>query len=349
MEEQIIEIEKLKKQTPNGSLPTLKEGIRQVLTKKLEGKTESDVERMVKSGELNITIHKVAGTMEITTNVTGNDVARVRVNPEWDIAPRRMPFVRDRIGFTGTNSPTDRVVEMNNEDGDAAWTAEGTLKPLVDFNLKTTDYTSKEVSARADVTEKMLTDIDRLMGEIEKKIMSVIDLKEEDGILFGTGLANDPVGITNVASAYVIDGVSVVKPNNYDAIVAAYTQLITLEHMPNACYVNPIDWANMKLRKGEDDQYVVNLPGQVIDGLPILPKNKIPVGYFLIGDFTKATGLDYKALEIKPGYINDNFGKAILTLRGIKEIIFYVPTNHHNAFVYDQFSVVKEDIEEVIN
>ncbi len=341
------QISKFNNSIPTDQLPTLKEGLRQVLSKKLEGKSESDIERMVKSGELSFTIRKTAGTMEITTNVTGNDVGRVRVNPNWDVAPRRIPFVRDIIGFTSTNSPTDRVVEMSNEDGDATWTAEGSLKPLVDFDLKTTDYTSKEVSVRVDVTEKMLADVDRLMGEIEKKIMSVIDLREEDGILFGTGSGNDPVGITTIASAYTITGVATQNPNNFDAIVAAYTQLITLEHSPNACYVNPIDWANMKLRKGQDGQYVVNLPGQVIDGLPIFPKNKIPVGYFLIGDFTKATGLDYKTLEIKPGYINDNFGKAILTLRAIKEIIFYVTTNQHNAFIYDSFDVVKEDITEV--
>lgn len=342
------EMNKIKNAAPAGNLPSMKEGIRQVLAKTVEGKSEAQIRDMIKSGDLTITIRKTAGVMEVSTNVTGNDVGRVRVNPVWDIAPRRMPFVRDIIGFSSTNSPTERVVEMLNEDGDAAWTAEGALKPLVDFDLKTTDYTSKEVSAATQVSEKMLFDIDRLMGEIEKKIISLVDLKEENGILFGTGTGNDPVGVTEVASAYVLDGISVVEPNNYDAIVAAYTQLISLEHNPNACYVNPIDWANMKLRKDANNQYVVNLPGQVIDGLPIIPKNQIPVGYFLIGDFTKATGLDYKALEIVPGYEGDNFRKAIVTLRGIKEIIFYVPTNQHNAFVYDQFSVVKEDIAEVV-
>ena len=341
------EMQKIGKQMPAGQLPTMKEGIRQVLSKAIEGKTESQVRDMSKSGDLTITVTKAAGVMQVSTNVTGNDVGRVTVNPVWDIAPRRMPFVRDIIGFSSTNSPTERVVEMANEDGDAAWTAEGALKPLVDFDLKTTDFTSKEVSAATEVSEKMLFDVDRLMGEIEKKIISMVDLKEENGILFGTGSGNDPVGVTAVASAYVIDGVSVKDPNNYDAIVAAFTQLVTLEFNPNACYVNPIDWANMRLKKDANNQYVVNLPGQVIDGLPIFPKNQIPLGYFLIGDFTKATGLDYKSLEIVPGYESDNFRKAIVTLRGIKEIIFYVPTNQHNAFVYDQFAVVKSDIEEV--
>lgn len=332
------------------NLPTIKEGLRQVLSKQLAGKSENEIARMVKAGELNIKVEKTAGTMQVSTNITGNDVGRVTVNPVWDITARRMPFVRDIIGASSTTSPTDRVTEMYNEDGDAAFTAEGSIKPLVDFDLKTTDYVSKEVTARADVSEKMLADVDRLMAEIEKYIINKIDLKEENGILFGTGGSNDPVGITDVASAYTLSGIVVNNANNYDAIIAGYTQLISLEHNPNAVYVNPIDWANMKTRKAAGDgQYIINLPGQVIDGLPILPKNQIPVGYFLIGDFTKATLLDYKALEITPGYINDNFGKAVLTLRAIKEIIFYVPTNQHNAFLYDQFSVVKEAIEEHLN
>lgn len=339
------EMERLKNSNPvNEKLMSLKAGIRKALAGLVEGKSEAEIREMAKKGELTITVVKAADTMLISTNVTGNNVGRVAVSPNWDYAPMRMPFIRDFIRATGTNSPTSRVVEASNDDGDAAWTAEGALKPLIDFDLKTTDYTAKEVSVAVEVSEKMLYDIDKLMAYIEKKIINKVDLKEEDGILNGSGSGNDPVGITNVASAFTLVGIETENPNNMDAIIAAYTQLLSLEYQPNVCFLNPIDWANTKMKKDKDGQYVINLPGQVIDGLPIIPKNKIPVGYFLIGDANQAMLEDYKALVIEPGYTGDNFRKGIITLRGIKEIIFYVPTNQHNAFVYDQFSVVKEAI-----
>lgn len=327
--------EMLKKQAAPAKVIGLKEAIRTELTAKFAGKTLEEVKGMMGKGvEINI---KAAGTFLTSTHTTGQ-VQSFEVDPMLDAAPQKKLFLRDVVGATSTSSETIIVREKYNEDGDAAWVAEGSIKSLVDFDMRTQTYHAKMIDATTEVGENSLNDIADLMSEIEKEIIYKIELKEQHGELFGTGAANDPVGLTVIASAFVLTSMAdVVEPNRTDALIACDTQLKTMNFAGNFVAINPVDAGLMKLQKDEMGGYILDPARPELAGYKVIESNDIPVGYFLLGDGTKTNIKDYEALNIKFNYSGTGFADGIVTIRGTKRIHAYTKTQNQPAFIYDSF------------
>ena len=327
--------EMLKKQAAPAKVIGLKEAIRTELKSKFTGKSLEEAKEMVHKG-LEIEI-KAAGTFLTSTHTTGQ-VQSFEVDPMLDAAPQKKLFLRDVVGATSTSSETIIVREKYNEDGDAAWVAEGSIKSLVDFDMRTQTYHAKMVSATAEVGENSLNDIADLMAEIEKEIIYQIEEKEQYGELFGTGNANDPVGLTAIASAFVLTSMAdVVEPNRTDALIACDTQLKTMNFAGNFVAINPVDAGLMKLQKDEMGGYILDPARPELAGYKVIESNDIPVGYFLLGDGTRTSIKDYQALTLKLGYSGTGFENGIITIRGDKRIHAYTKTQNQPAFIYDSF------------
>jgi HK97 family phage major capsid protein len=332
------ELRKLKENKQPAARVGLKEAIKNELKSKFEGKTIDEVKAMIGAG-VKIEI-KAASTFLTSTHTTGQ-VQTFEVDPMLDAAPKKKLFLRDIIGVTSTGSETMIVREKYNEDGDATWVAEGSIKSLVDFDMRTQTYHAKQVSATTEVGENSLADINDLMAEIENEIIYEINEKEQHGELFGTGGANDPVGLTVCASAFVITSMNdVVDPNRMDALVAADTQLKTLNFAGNFVAINPIDAALMKLSKDDSGAYLLPTDRQELVGYRVIESNDIPVGSFLLGDSTKTNIKDYQSIQITFGYSGTGFADGVVTIRGSKRVHAYTKTQNHNAFVYDTFANV---------
>jgi len=316
----------------------LKQAVRNELTSKFAGKTIDEIKSMVHGG-LKIEI-KAASTFLEATHTTGQ-VQTFEVDPMWDAAPRKRLFLRDVVGSVSTSNETTIVREKYNEDGDAAWVAEGSIKSLVDFDLRTQTYHAKEISASTEVGENSLADITGLMAEIENEIIYQIEEKEQYGELFGTGGSNDPVGLTVIASAFVLTSMKEVEdPNRIDALIAANTQLKSLNFTGDFVALNPIDADLMKLAKDESGAYLLPTDRQALAGYSVIESNDIPVGYFLLGDSTKTNIKDYQSLQIAVGYSGTGFENGIVTIRGTKRILAYTKTQNQPAFIYDSFENV---------
>ena len=327
--------EMLKKQVEPAEKIGLKEAIRSQLKAKFSGKKLEEVKEMVAKG-LEIEI-KAASTFLTSTHTTGQ-VQTFEVDPMIDAAPKSRLFLRDVVGATSTGSETIIVREKYNEDGDAAWVAEGSIKSLVDFDMRTQTYHAKQVSATAEVGENSLNDIADLMAEIEKEIIYEIEDKEQYGELFGTGGSNDPVGIVTTASAFVLTTMDEVEnPNRTDALIACDTQLKTLNFAGNMVALNPIDAGLMKLQKDEMGGYILDPSRPELAGYSVIETNDIPVGYFLLGDSTKTNIKDYESLVLKFAYSGTGFADGIVTIRGHKRVHAYTKTQNQPAFIYDSF------------
>lgn len=327
--------EMLKKQVEPAGKIGLNEAIKAQLKTKFSGKKLEEVKEMVAKG-LEIEI-KAASTILTSTHTTGQ-VQTFEVDPMIDAAPKKKLFLRDVVGATNTTSETIIVREKYNEDGDAAWVAEGSIKSLVDFDMRTQTYHAKQVSATAEVGENSLNDIADLMAEIEKEIIYEIEEKEQYGELFGTGGSNDPVGITTTASAFVLTTMDEVEnPNRTDALIACDTQLKTLNFAGNMVALNPVDAGLMKLQKDETGAYILDPSRPELAGYTVIESNDMPVGYFLIGDASKTNIKDYESLVLKFGYSGTGFADGIVTIRGHKRVHAYTKTQNQPAFIYDSF------------
>lgn len=269
-------------------------------------------------------------------------------------APDLIPFVQNWTD----NGNTDRVslayVDEVGQEGDAAFIGEGIVKPLFDVDYEIRYSQAKKVAGKVKVSEEALADIPFMQAEINRKLRQRHDLALQDGILNGDGLGANLTGITEVAAAFAAGGLAAAIDNaqNYDVIVAAYNQILVASdsnYIPNAIFVHPTDATLMKLTKDADNNYILppftDASGEVVNGVRVVQNTKIPVGRFLIGDFSKAHVRTYQDFSIRVGYTGDDFEKNLVTLLGESRQHLWISENEKIAFVYDQFSVAKTALE----
>ena len=135
----------------------------------------------------------------------------------------------------------------------------------------------------------------------------------------------------------------------YDAIVAAYTQILSTSKMnyrPNLVLMNPIDYAMMQLEKDANGQYLrpFRAGDELIRGLAVETSTAIEQGKFRIGDFNYLNIRDLVQLTITFGWENDDFTKNLVTMIGEKRLMAYVKAQYKTAFVSDSFATVMEAI-----
>jgi len=78
--------------------------------------------------------------------------------------------------------------------------------------------------------------------------------------------------------------------NNYDVLVAAWTQLRNLKSVATGVLLHPSDYASMVLTKDSQNNYVFGAPNQVIPnlfGAPIVPHTAVTSDKYFLGDFSK--------------------------------------------------------------
>jgi HK97 family phage major capsid protein len=283
---------------------------------------------------------KAAGTMLISTN-TGSSayIPQPEFVPGYNPLVRNMPFVENYSNVSSTGSA--RIVWINqiNPDGNAALTAEGAVKPLIDFDLQSEVSNAEKYADKIKVSTEMLEDIDFIAAAIENELRYKVDIVVDAALL---------ADLVAYAPAFTLTTIETTTPGIADAILAAATQVRTFNFLANFAFINPVDWANMMLYKSTTGEYTnpiwISDNMAVIGGVTVVATNQIPAGDLLIGDMSKFVVRNYKPFTIQYGYVNDDFERNLVTIIGERRIHDYVSANHVNAFVYDTFSNIQTAI-----
>lgn len=289
---------------------------------------------------------KAAATMLESTNIAPTTYLPYReIVPGYVDLVRNRPFLELYANSSGTTSAKIVWVEKQNPDGTCAFIAEGAVKPLIDFDWVTNESSAKKVADKIKVSTEMLDDIPFMAAAIQNELRYQVDIKVDDALLSGAGGVSLD-GITTLVGGYVLTSISTTDPTDSDAIRAAAAQIISLNFMPNLVFVNPIDAANMDLSKAVTSGVYMLPPfttadGRTIAGAQIIETNQIPVGFVLIGDFTKFVVRNYKPFVANMGWVNDDFEKNLVTVIGERRLHSYIAENHLGAFVYDSLATIK--------
>jgi len=300
---------------------------------------------------------KAAGSI-VGGNIIGSN-ANLVPEPEAQgviNTPQVTPFITDIVDMSNTSSAAITWVDEKNLDGDAAFTLEGALKPLIDMDFEPQLSAAKKVAGRIKVSDEMLDDVDWMTAEINKKLRRRHDIALETGILFGDNGTNPEEfdGITENAAAFVGESLAgtVDEANNFDVIRAAIRQIVNAgsgEFISDYVLINPDDGAAMDMTKGTDGHYVlptfVTDGGKTVSGVRIIEKPQIPTGSFLVGDFQKSHVRNYKSFSIKVGYDGNDFSENMRTIIGESRSHHYISTVEYTAFVYDTFANGKASLE----
>jgi hypothetical protein len=306
----------------------------------------------VKGAKMHFTI-KAAGTMLTSTNLTpsGNRIARTETEAGRVGFVRRMPFILDLVTVQSTNAKNVFWVEMVNEDGTVAMTAEGAVKSQIDWDYVEASERVKKVTAFTKASKEMLDDVDGFAGDIAAEITERIKLFLDSQVLTGDGTGENLVGIATNATAFAAGNLAdtVDSANDSDALRAAIAQVVRSEFYPTAIVINPDKAAAMDLQKATDGHYILppfqTADGMKIKGIPVVENTGVAADAFYVGDFSKFKVKIREEINIQIGYDGDDWTKNLVTPLGEMRAVSYIPANHYGAIVAGTFTAAKAALE----
>jgi hypothetical protein len=293
---------------------------------------------------------KAAGTMLISTNVSGGNVpVEQRLAGMDAIASRRIRFL-DVVTRGTAESNVISWVSQINKDGAAGGTLEGNLKNQIDFDLIVVSESVKKRTVYIKVSDEMVDDISFMQAEINNELMRELLKDVENQVYQGDNVGVNLNGIKTVATPFAAGTFAgtVDNANDADVLTVAMNQIQVAEQDDaNYAFVHPNTITALKLIKTSttDRRYIDRLAmvaGQLsLDGVSLVPTTLVTDGEYLIGNFAAATVYDKGQININVGRENDDFTKNLVTILAEWRGLCLVKTNRRPAFVTGVFTVDK--------
>jgi HK97 family phage major capsid protein len=144
---------------------------------------------------------------------------------------------------------------------------------------------------------------------------------------------------------------TIVDANNYDVLVAAWTQLRNLKSNTTAVLLHPSDYAVMILTKDSQGMYVFGAPNQNIPnlfGAPIVPHTAVTSDKYFLGDFTKLVAGQRAGLTVR--FYDQNEDDAIKNLVTvvIEERISFA-ADRADRIIYGDFSADRVALDDTLS
>lgn len=314
-----------------------------------------------KAGSVELFTTKAVGnvtTGSVATDTSGNALLDLLNADDLRGLNLRDPFIEEYATVTRTSKAVIGYADYTPKEGAVNYVAEGAEKSQIDLKVEVKHATPKKAAGYIVQTDEAWQDIPRLESEARTLLLKKYLLRRQNGILFGDGQGENPLGVTEIAASYnpALAGVQNADADNLrDAIVAAAVQIYNtvnyadeVQYMPNVAFVNPSDFAGLKLIRTDhgylfpDIQATAN--NGALAGFPVVAKSEIPVGKLLIGDFTYLNIVNYIDYTVSLGWVNDQFIKNMFTMIGEGRFFTYVRTLDQKAFIYDDIATILDGI-----
>lgn len=197
---------------------------------------------------------------------------------------------------TTSNLANTHAVDIAVTADDFVYTPELQLKPQANATFNLVQSPMKTLAHWIPASRQILRNRQMLRSHIDARLMQGLELSEENQILYGDNSADQLQGLMTHANAQSYawsDGQ--VGDTKLDAVRRAIT-LSQLAHYPvDGTVLNPTDWEDIELAKGEDLHYLwVNVAsggGMTIWRVPIVVTTAMQSGDFLAGAFSMGAAL----------------------------------------------------------
>jgi len=277
------------------------------------------------------------------------------IDPVIHSAPKQDVFI---MGLVDTQmapgSESVWYVERVNEDGDAAFIAEGALKPLVDGDYQERKVDMKEVAERWKMTKRLINHAPSVVGDFRTHADELIRLKMDSGVLTGDGTGNNLSGIAALAAPFVVPTqLANFYPSAtiFDAImaVATYVRLNNFKGQLT-CVLNTVWKAKFFGNKeATTNNYImpsfVAPDGTSVGDVMVVFENGMDADSILLGDLKRFKVRIAEDVEYAEGYENDDFSKNLVSRKLESFLACYLPANYAGAIIYDDIATVLTAIE----
>jgi hypothetical protein len=305
------------------------------------------------------TVNKAAALMttaNVVPNVAGgfNQLFGNYMDQVIHAVPKPKNFILSLVDVT--TQPGTEIIwydQRINEEGDAAFIAEGALKPLVDGEYKEFSAPIKEVAARWKMSNRVMMHAPRVVSNFREHAEELVEQKMDSGVLTGDGTGNNLSGIATLASPFVAPTQLAgyyTDPNIWDVVnaVASYVALNNFEG--NLTVVLNTVWkAMMAGIKDAEGRYLVppfvTPDGKTISGVEVVFANKMPAGKILLGDLKRFKVVIAENIIFAEGWENDDFSKNLTSFKLEAFMGTYFPSNYAGAIIYDDIDTVLSAID----
>lgn len=247
--------------------------------------------------------------------------------------PNRVLRVRDLIPTMRTSSNlieyTKELVFTNSAASQYEASPErfeGVKKAKSNITFVLTSTPVVTIAHYMKASKQVLSDAPGLESYINGRLQYGLKLEEEEQILNGTGGSGELNGLLAQATAYNRGGTG---DTRIDTLRKAITQGQLSNYSMEAVLLNPADWEQIELTKGEDGHYIWARPESVLGtriwSLPVVPSNTIAAGQWMVGSFSMGAELwDREDAAVQVGYENDDFTRNMVTLLGEERVALAV-------------------------
>ena len=268
--------------------------------------------------------------------------------------PYESVHIRDFVRVQPIASDSAYVIRDAAGEGGPTAVLPGAAKPQSDRDYVKLIVPVTKIAHYFKLPEEMLSDISWLQNEINAIGVEELLAKEDNLILnqaAGTGLFAGLTTSTN-STAFAAPtelALGVDLANNYDVLVAAWTQLMKLKGKANYVLCNPGDYAKMILTKSSASigEYVFGAPNIAIPnifGIPLIPHNEITTDKFLLGDFTKVSIGQREGVSVR--FYDQNEDDAIKNMVTVViEERVTVVADRADRLIYGDFSDARTALE----
>lgn len=359
VKDQAIELEKLKNAPVAGA--SQKQALKELLMKP---ETMDAIKEAYESKNplktVNLTVQAAVAAMTTGNVVTDGDIPEDILNSfsVEAFVPKRRPkeyvfnFVMRRT--VAKISEYKTWLEEGNEEGAFAIVAEGGLKPLVSKTLVRNTAKYRKIAGKRVYTEEFV--------KFRQEAYNIIEDLFNDQLMrnYQAIIVTDLIADAALYVSTTLDN-QYANPTDYHAIGAAAAQIEALDFVPDLLVLNGQDKWRIGLSQDAEGRFYTSVPmynpnGEVtMLGFRVITSNRIPAGYFLLGE-SGLFKVEDEPVTVRIGYginVTTN-GEGLVTavesdvdhnrFRIISELFFHdwLSTNHVGSFVYGNFADIKE-------
>jgi len=199
--------------------------------------------------------------------------------------------VRDLLGSGTTDSPLIVYMVETTFTNAAAAVAEGAAKPESAMVFSQVQEAVSKIAHFIPVTEEMLEDVSQIRDYIDARLVTGLDLTEEDQLLNGNGTAPNLKGILNRTGIQTTAVGTAPVETTPDAVYRAMMQVFySAWVMPTGIVMNPTNWNHVAVMKDTLGRYLGSGPwspaqAPTLWGVPVAVTPAIVAGTALIGAF----------------------------------------------------------------